>query len=120
MLFLGEFKHRARFVLPPLLGLGAVVYFSYHAVQGNRGLLAWWETQHEIQQAYARLALLKNEHDALENRVYLLRPESLDPDLLEERARVVLSMGMEGEVVIVSGVLPLPVPLSPSVPQLRY
>lgn len=111
MFFLGEIKRRARFVLPPLLGLGAVVYFSYHAVQGDRGLLAWWETQHEIQQTQVRLALLKHEHDALENLVYLLRPESLDPDLLEERARAVLSMGMEGEVVIVSGAPPLSLPL---------
>ncbi|KAF0138037.1 MAG: septum formation initiator [Rhodospirillaceae bacterium] len=101
MFFLGEIRRRARFVLAPLLGLGAIVYFSYHAVQGERGLLAWWETRHEIRQARTRLARLKKEHDALENRVRLLRPESLDRDLLEERARAVLNMGVEGDIVVV-------------------
>ena len=108
MFVLAEIRRRASFILTPLLGLGAVVYFSYHAVQGDRGLLAWWETRHEIQQAKARLAVFKAEHDALANKVRLLRPESLDPDLLEERARAVLSLGKEGEVVITLPSAPSP------------
>ncbi|MBF0562302.1 MAG: septum formation initiator family protein, partial [Alphaproteobacteria bacterium] len=84
MIIIREIRRRARNVLTPLLGLGAVVYFSYHAVQGDRGLLAWWQFRHEIQQAQAHLAQVNAQREALERRVKLLRPESLDPDLLDE------------------------------------
>ncbi|MBF0093707.1 MAG: septum formation initiator family protein [Alphaproteobacteria bacterium] len=102
MLTLREIRRRARYILGPLLGVGAVVYFSYHAVQGDRGLLAWWEVRHEIQQASRQLALVEAERDAWEKRVALLRPDSLDPDILEEGARVILNMGRPDEVVILS------------------
>ncbi|MEO5373832.1 MAG: septum formation initiator family protein [Alphaproteobacteria bacterium] len=102
MMILREIRRRLRYVLAPLFGMGVVVYFSYHAVQGDRGLLAWWELNHEIQQAEQRLAVVSAERDALENRVRLLRPESLDPDLLEERARVVLNMGRGNDLVIMT------------------
>ncbi|MFN3075289.1 MAG: FtsB family cell division protein [Alphaproteobacteria bacterium] len=83
-----------------LFGMGAVAYFCYHAVQGERGLLAWWEFRHEIQQAESRLAQVNAQQAALERRVRLLRPESLDPDLLEEQARAVLDLGRPSEVVV--------------------
>lgn len=102
MIILREIRRRLRYVLAPLFGMGAVVYFSYHAVQGDRGLLAWWELNREIQQAEQRLSVVAAERDSMENRVRLLRPESLDPDLLEERARIVLNMGQPTDLVIIS------------------
>ncbi|MBL8631153.1 MAG: septum formation initiator family protein [Rhodospirillaceae bacterium] len=67
-----------------------MVYFGYHAVQGDRGLIAWWNLRFEIERANATLAEVSAEKKALEHRVALLRSESLDPDMLEERARVML------------------------------
>ena len=38
----------------------------------------------------------------LEHRVSLLRPDSLDPDLLEEQARRLLNFGFANEAIILT------------------
>ncbi len=43
---------------------------------------------------------MQEEQEILERRVQLLRPDSLDPDMLEERARKVLNFAKKDEVVI--------------------
>ncbi|MBL8645035.1 MAG: septum formation initiator family protein [Rhodospirillaceae bacterium] len=72
------------------MGAAVMVYFGYHAVQGDRGLIAWWNLRFEIERANTALDQVSAEKAALEKRVALLRPESLDPDMLEERARLML------------------------------
>ena len=100
MAFFDELRRQARAIVPPFLGVCMVGYFAYHAVQGERGLLAWFKLTAEIAEAQSRLAQVTAEHDALERRVDLLRPESLDPDMLEERARIVLNLVHPDERVI--------------------
>ncbi len=90
-----------RSIIAPAIGAGAVVYFAYHTVQGERGLLAWMKLKVEIAEAEQHLIQVSAERQALERRVNLLHPEHLDPDLLEERARAMLNMGHEGEIIIV-------------------
>lgn len=104
MALMTEIRRRLRFAVAPLVGMAAVVYFSYHIVQGDRGLIAWVHLQNEIEKAEDTLASVRARKDDLEKRVGLLRPDSLDPDMLEERARVMLDMGRADEIVI-----PLPV-----------
>lgn len=87
-----EFSRKARQILGPLMGAAVLVYFGYHAVQGDRGLIAWWNLRFEIERADAKLAEVSAEKKLLEHRVALLRPESLDPDMLEERARIMLGV----------------------------
>lgn len=100
MLVIDEIRRRARHAIGPFLGLVAVVYFAYHTVQGDRGLLAWWHLNQEIKQAEETLAQLDDTRDGLERRAKLLRPDGLDPDMLEERARLMLNMGRDDEVVV--------------------
>ncbi len=100
MLILAEIRRRARHVIGPFLGLMAVTYFAYHTVQGDRGLLAWWHLNQEIKQAEETLAQLEESRDTMERRARLLQPEQLDPDMLEERARTMLNMGRDDEVII--------------------
>ncbi len=100
MSLLIELRRRSRTLVGPLLGACAVAYFAYHTVQGDRGLLAWFRLRHEIAEAEQTLARLKAQRAAMEHRASLLRPESLDPDLLEERARAMLNMGREDELII--------------------
>lgn len=95
-----EIRHRFRQVVGPLLGLTAVVYFAYHTVQGDRGLLAWWQLNRDIKVAEATLSDLQQQKDVLERRDRLLRPDRLDPDMLEERARIMLDMGHDDEAVV--------------------
>lgn len=77
-----------------------MAYFAYHTVEGNRGVLAWARLNKEILAAEMELATVASERQALEHRVLLLRPDHLDPDMLEERARVMLNMGRADELVI--------------------
>ncbi len=100
MSLFSEIRRRAPSLVGPFLGACAVVYFAYHTVQGDRGLLAWWRLRHEISEAQLTLARVKGQRDALERRAGLLRPDSLDPDMLEERARVMLHVGRDDEAVI--------------------
>lgn len=95
-----EFRRRLRHVVAPLLGLGAITYFAYHTVEGDRGLLAWWQLNRDIRVAEATLQTLDQQRDGLEQRSRLLRPDHLDPDMLEERARAMVGLGHSDEVVI--------------------
>lgn len=87
-------------VVRPVLGTLVIAYIAYHAVQGDRGLLAYFTYSQEVDRATSALEGLRESREKLAHRVALLRPESLDPDLLEERARIVLDLVREDEFVI--------------------
>ena len=101
MYLLQEFRARVRFVIGPLLGILMVGYFGYHVVHGDRGLIAWWKIKQRT--AAAKLAMERShtERQAIEHRVSLMEPGSLDPDMLEERARLMLNYGHVDDIVIV-------------------
>lgn len=77
-----------------------VLYFGYFAIYGKHGLVNWVRLQEEIALKQGELERTKTERAALEHRVRLLRPESVDPDLLEEQARARLGLAQGDEVVI--------------------
>ncbi len=84
----------------PLLVLALVGYFSYFAVFGNHGLLRWSRLQAAVEARQAELEKLSAERISLERRVSLMRPESVDDDMLEEQARSRLGLTEADEVVI--------------------
>jgi cell division protein FtsB len=65
-------------------------YFGVNAYTGNRGLRARQDLDQQIAQLTAEVAALKTERASWERRVSLLKAESLDPDMLDERARALL------------------------------
>jgi len=83
-----------------IVSIGLAFYFGYHAVNGSRGLLASQETSDELATAERSLAGLKAERSRLERRVRRLRPETLDPDLIDELARETLGMIEPDDVII--------------------
>ena len=85
-----DLNRRMRLAMVPLMGAAAIAYFGYHAVQGDRGLIAWWNLRYELEKTEATLAEVDAQKQMIEHRVALLRPESLDPDMLEERSRIML------------------------------
>ena len=97
---LHELRKRAPQVALPVIGICVAGYFAYHAVQGDRGIIAWLVLNQQIREAHATQADLAAERATLEQRVELLQPSSLDPDLLEERARVMLNFAHADELVI--------------------
>ena len=100
MAILRELRSRARYIAPPVLGACLFAYFAYHAVQGDRGIIAWLVLSQQIREARATEAELGRERAALERRVALLSPSSLDPDLLDERARAMLNLAHSDDVII--------------------
>ncbi|HLF58809.1 MAG TPA: septum formation initiator family protein [Alphaproteobacteria bacterium] len=109
MALMGEIRRRARHVAGPMLMVSVAVYFGYHAVQGDRGLIAWWQVTQRLKNANATYARVHDAREALEHRVALLGPDQLDLDLLDERAHIVLGLARPDEVEI----LDLP-PAAPS------
>lgn len=70
------------------LGAAAVIgYFAYHAYNGDHGLVARRNYEQEMRELEADLANLKALRKAIENKVSLLAPNQLDPDLLDEEGR---------------------------------
>ena len=65
-------------------------YFGINAYTGNRGLRAKQDLDHQIAKLTVELSKLKAERTVREVRVSLLRADSLDPDMLDERARALL------------------------------
>lgn len=99
---LAEFRSRARHVVGPVLAIFAIVYFAYHAVQGERGLIALWHLNARIETARHSLVGASARRRTLERRVRLLGGATLDPDMLDERARVMLNYALPDETVIFS------------------
>jgi cell division protein FtsB len=106
MTLIPELKRRARHVVGPLIGSLLVVYFAYHAVEGDRGIRAWQRLDGEINEAQAVRDRLSDQQAAFEKRVAMLRPESLDADLLEERARLVLGFVPANGLIMGDSTLP--------------
>lgn len=104
MTLLGELRTRARQIIGPVLAATVFGYFAYHAVQGDRGLLAWIKLGQQVEEARLELTRIEMKRDALAKRVRLLHPESLDPDMLEERVRAVLGYVAKDDVMIGVGV----------------
>jgi len=82
------------------IGLGAaILYLGAHAVTGRQGLVAYVDLQAQERTLESRLETIQDERDALEARAARMRPESLDRDYLDERARVLLAAGDPDEIV---------------------
>ena len=96
-----EIRKRARFLIAPLFGSLALVYLIYYGIQGDRGLLAWIQSGQDVVIAEQKLAVQRAERDTLAQRVALLRPESLDLDLLDERVRAVLNHAGPNDIILI-------------------
>ena len=82
--------------LPSAILLFLVAYLGVQALTGQRGLLSGHERDALMVQREAQLAGILEQRQDLEVRVRYLRTDSLSRDLLEERARAVLSQGQTG------------------------
>ena len=87
-----EMKRRLKATVAPLIFLSLVGYFSWNAVQGNHGLVAYAQREDLLAQAQADQAKAQAERDAWERRVAGLRARHIDADALDERARAMLNL----------------------------
>jgi len=80
-----------------------VGYFGVNAYTGRYGLNARLELDQEIVALTTELARLKRERADSEHRISLLRPDRLDPDMLDERARYQLDYANPHDLVRMTG-----------------
>ncbi len=85
----------ALYVLAALL----IGYFGINAYTGNHGLRVKKSLDQEIAELSGELTRLKAERRQWERRVALLRSESLDPDMLDERARALLNYSHPADLI---------------------
>jgi cell division protein FtsB len=85
--FRGIFNALALYAIAAAL----IGYFGVNAYDGNYGLRAKQDLDQQITQLTNELSALKAEHAGWERRVALLKSDSIDPDMLDERARVLLN-----------------------------
>lgn len=84
-----------------IVGLGLCVYFSWHVVAGERSLLRLQSLEKKIAITETELQATRAGREKLESRVIKLRPGSIDPDLLEERARAMLGYARPDEQIVI-------------------
>lgn len=76
-----------------------LMYFIFHSIYGNRGIIAYFKLNQKLEKSFGELEDLRAERVELEHRVQLLRPSSLDKDMIEEQARGVLGVASPKEQV---------------------
>lgn len=82
-----------------LVCLATLGYFGWHANEGPRsyGFYNGLEAKAEVLQA--EFDTTQQKRIRLEHKVGLLRPESIDPDMLDEMARALLEVAAPNEIV---------------------
>ena len=100
MTFSHSLRRRIRRVSVSFLGVSATFYFVFHVFHGDRGLITWVQLRQQVVEVEATAKAMATERKHLEKKVRLLHPESLDPDMLDERARLMLNFGHPDELVI--------------------
>ena len=61
-----------------------LMYFIFHLIYGNRGIIAYFAMITEYDASYQKLNELRYTRLKLENKVKLLRPDSIDEDAMDE------------------------------------
>ena len=84
----------------PAICASAIAYFGYYTICGTRGLLALTDTSARLSVAQQELTNISDERRRLEHRIALLKPGSVDPDLVEELARQQLLGSVPGQVAV--------------------
>lgn len=97
-------RKRLRSILNAL-GLYAVAallisYFGVNAFSGNHGLKAKKDIDQQIAALSSELSRLQVERGQWQRRIALLKSDKLDPDMLDERARVLLDYAHPNDLTL--------------------
>lgn len=91
---------KAKHVVYFLLITALFAYFSYHLIQGDRGVISWYKMRDNVTELQIELNDLNVDRTHLAHRVKLLSPNSIDTDLLEEQARKLLNYSYENDIIV--------------------
>jgi Septum formation initiator len=96
-----KFRKRRAYgrLVVPLLSLACFAYFGFHAYHGTFGLESASNLEIRLQQLQAELEDVTKRRLELERRVMLMSDGSMEADMLDERARLMLNVARPNEVV---------------------
>lgn len=97
-------KSKLKVLLLPAFCLLMLGYFAYHAIEGAYGLASHARMTAELAKIEHELAEVGTVRKRYEKNIALMRSESLDPDMIGERARHALNLVHRNDVVIFTGV----------------
>lgn len=80
--------------------LGLLGFFAWHAQEGPRGFAFREKLASQSRQLSDELAAIQKQRTDFETRVALLRPESVDPDMLDEMARSTLDVAGPNDLIV--------------------
>ena len=80
--------------------LGLLGFFAWHAQEGPRGFAFREKLASQSRQLSDELAATRKQRSDFETRVALLRPESVDPDMLDEMARSTLDVAGPNDLIV--------------------
>jgi cell division protein FtsB len=87
-------------ILPTFAFAMLIAYFSYHALNGEQGVLNWIVVKNRIAETEVELAAARAERLDLEARAERLRSDSLDLDYVEERSRAILNVAHPRDFIV--------------------
>ena len=93
-------RSQAAGLIIPAIALLMLGYFVWHGLHGANGYFGRERLEAQAAELEEEVASLQAERRLLERHVALLRPESLDPDMLEERAREILNLAHPNDILI--------------------
>jgi cell division protein FtsB len=81
-------------------GMLMLTYFFMQAFYGPRGLPYHKQLLQHTTSLQKDLGMISDQRKAIETRVALMRPESIDPDMLDELARKNLNLVKKTDIVV--------------------
>src|SRR3989338_3999909 len=96
-----QFRYHFKKFFLPVFSAVLFLYVLYHILNGAHGWFSWRFLETELEKSHRVLSVLELEEQKLHNKVQRMRPEHLDRDLLDERARDMLNLAEEQDTVIV-------------------
>ncbi|MFD0917942.1 septum formation initiator family protein [Pseudahrensia aquimaris] len=92
----------SRFIAP-LATMMILGYFGFHAFDGQYGIRAHIVMKSKIDVQEAKLKILVDRREILEDRVALLQRGSMERDMIDEQVRRQLNMVREDEIILLYG-----------------
>jgi cell division protein FtsB len=84
----------------PAIAVLLLLFFAGYVVLGSNGVLAWGDYSRQLHRAKGELKSVQTQRNELRNRVDLLNPRRVDPDLSDELIRRQLGVIHHDEVIV--------------------
>jgi cell division protein FtsB len=84
----------------PAIAVLLLLFFAGYVVLGSNGILAWGDYTRQLHHAQGELKQVQAHRQELKNRVDLLNPRRVDPDLSDELIRRELGVIHHDEVIV--------------------